>query len=213
MKIKDNFLKILFKKIDLKNKRVLEIGCGDGFRTKQISKNKGVKIIAIDPDKKNILSARKNFSSKNIKYIILNAENLAFKLKSFDVVIFTLSLHHMKSPKKALIEVNRVLKEGGNIVIIEPGFHGPFFDAEIMFDCFDGDERDKKEKTYKLIMKDSKIKNKKEFFSKTEWSFNSLSDFNKNMKPKKNIKKVKEFLEENNYKLWGERRINIFSKI
>jgi ubiquinone/menaquinone biosynthesis C-methylase UbiE len=212
MKIKDDFIKKLLKRVDLENKKILEVGCGDGFRTYQFSKTKGIQIIAIDPDIERIALAKSKYGRKNIIYIISRAEKLPFKTKRFDIVIFTLSLHHIKLPKKALQETRRVLKNKGLVVIIEPGLKGTIFQAEIMFDCLDGDERKKKVKIQKLIMGNLHLKDTQKFLGKTEWQFNSLTDFKKNTLPKKNIPKLKRFLDINDYKLWGERKINIFRK-
>ena len=201
------------KKVNLKNKKILEIGCGDGFRTKQFSKVRGVIITAIDPNARSISFAKKKFNSKNITYLVAKAEKLPFKEKDFDIVVFTLSLHHIKLVRKALQEARKVLKDKGLIVIIGPGFEGTIFQAENIFGCFDGDERKIKAKTYQVILQDKKMKEKAEFWGKTEWQFDSLSDFKKNMHPKNNIPELKDFLNKNNYKLWGERRINVFKKI
>ena len=213
MKVKDEFISKLLKKINFENKNILEIGCGDGFRTHRFAQAKGSKINAIDPDVKSIFKAKKNNSEKNIEYIVGSAEKLSFNKSVFDIVIFTLSLHHILLPKKALGEARRVLKNLGVIVVIEPGFEGSIFEAEIFFDCFDGDERNKKAKTYQVILQDSCMKEKMEFWGKTEWQFDSLSDFKKNMHPKKNLQFLGNFLKENQYKLIGERRINVFKKI
>lgn len=213
MKIKDEFITILLKNIDFKNKEILEIGCGNGFRTKQLSKIKSTLITAIDPDEKSIAFAKKNYSNKNITYLISKAEKLPFENKQFDLVVFTLSLHHTQQPRKALQEACRVLKDTGLVVIIEPGMEGTIFETEIKFGCFDGDETKAKAKIYKLIMHDPNIKNVEEFWGKTIWQFDSFTDFKKNMLPKKNTSEAKEFLIKNNYKLWGERRINVFKKI
>lgn len=205
-------MKNLFKKVDLKNKNVLEIGCGTGTRTQQFSRIKGIQISAIDPDTQSIALAKKNNLEENIDYTVGQAEKLNFKEKLFDIVIFTLSMHHINEGKRAISEACRVVKDRGTIVFIEPGAKGTIFEAEIMFDCFDGDETKQKDKAYKTIMQDKNIKMTSEFWGETEWRFESLEDFNDEMRPKKNLHKLELFLNKNKYKLWGERRINVFVK-
>lgn len=212
MIVKDHFMKNLFKKVELKGQYVLEIGCGDGFRTQQFGHIRGVKIEAIDPDEQSILTAKENNYDDDIKYTVAQAESLPFSEKTFDIVIFTLSMHHINSGKKALTEACRVLKNKGTIVVIEPGLNGTLYEAEINFDCFDGDETKQKAKAYETIMHESKMKMISEFWGETELKFESIDDFKDNMLPKKNLHKLELFLNKNKYKLWGERRINVFIK-
>lgn len=50
----------------------------------------------------------------------VHAEQLPFDNNSFDYVIAKDSLHHFKDPVKALLEINRVLKFGGSLLVSEP---------------------------------------------------------------------------------------------
>lgn len=205
-------MKNLFKKVDFKNKNILEVGCGNGFRTEQFGQIRGTKIEAIDPDEQSILYAKENNYDDDINYTVAKAESLPFSEKTFDIVIFTLSMHHIAGGKKTLNEACRVLKNKGLVVVIEPGNNGTIYEAEIMFDCFDGDETKQKAKAYELIMHESKMKMTSEFWGETDWRFESLEDFTNAMVPKKNLHKLELFLNKNKYKLWGERRINVFVK-
>jgi ubiquinone/menaquinone biosynthesis C-methylase UbiE len=80
---------------------------------------------------------------------------LDFQDESFDIVVFTLSLHHVPDLEMitAINEAIRVVKrEWLHIVFLEPATDGTFFDAEIMFDACDGDERKEKELAHSAIM-------------------------------------------------------------
>ena len=50
----------------------------------------------------------------------IRAEQLPFKASEFDYVIAKDSLHHFKDPIKALLEIDRVLKPGGSLIVSEP---------------------------------------------------------------------------------------------
>ncbi len=106
----------ILKCADLDNKHVLEIGCGNG-RITSLMVGIPEKLIAIEPDLDHIREARKRVSG--VEFRIGSGENLEFSDKYFDVVIFTLSLHHQDS-KAAIREASRVLKDGGKILTIEP---------------------------------------------------------------------------------------------
>ena len=105
---------------DLENKKVLEVGCGDG-RITSLLYGKPQKIVAIDPDTRKIRDAGNNLSG--VDFRIGSGENLDFPDAYFDLVIFTLSLHHQDS-SAAIREAARVLHHSGEILIIEPVVEG-----------------------------------------------------------------------------------------
>ncbi len=148
--------KLEIKKIEdyakIKNKKVLEIGCGDG-RVSSMIAQKTDKLTAIDPDRKKIRKAK--FAIKNVDFRTGYGENLKFENTLFDVVIFTYSLHHQDS-KKALAEARRVLKCGGRLVVIEPSWDG---EAQQFFHLFK--DEIKKIKKVQETLKKSKFKLKR----------------------------------------------------
>jgi ubiquinone/menaquinone biosynthesis C-methylase UbiE len=101
---------------DLRNQEVLEIGCGDGRITSQLV-GKAKRLVAIDPDAANIAEAKENMGGVGLR--IGSGECLEFPPASFDVILFTLSLHHQDG-NLALKEAQRVLRDHGRVVILEP---------------------------------------------------------------------------------------------
>jgi ubiquinone/menaquinone biosynthesis C-methylase UbiE len=101
---------------DLRDQEVLEIGCGDGRITSQLV-GKAKRLVAIDPDAANIAEAKENIAGVGLR--IGFGECLEFPSESFDVILFTLSLHHQGS-SVALREAKRVLRDHGRVVILEP---------------------------------------------------------------------------------------------
>ncbi len=162
---------IIFEKIikfaDLKNKQVLEIGCGDGRITSLLAK-KPERFVAIDPDKQKIERAKRNIAG--VDFQIGSGENLDFPTDCFDLVVFTLSLHHQDS-QKAIDEARRVLKDGGKILVIEPIIEG---EIERLFDLLIDEKKDKIEA--QKIIKDSGLHLiDSEVFS-AEWIFEDKED-------------------------------------
>ena len=104
---------------DLKGK-ALEIGCGIGETTKLLAKkfNK-LMITAIDYDKEQIRIANKNKNLKNAKFFQRDATNLKLKNSSFDYVMETNTLHHIKDYIKVIKEVYRVLKKNGIFYLMD----------------------------------------------------------------------------------------------
>ncbi len=210
-RIKEEFLENLETVVRLKNKNVLEVGCGKGSRSVQIAKR--VKsLVAIEPSREHIKEAKQANQLANIVYQVGKAEKLPYEQKIFDITIFTLSLHHVSAPKisVAIREAIRVTKKGGYIVFLEPTHEGSFFQAEVMFDACDGDERKEKAFAYYSLLNYKGYKEVAELSDETIFQFNSYEDFVVSMNPKKNKKNIKSFLEENKYTLNALRRISIF---
>jgi ubiquinone/menaquinone biosynthesis C-methylase UbiE len=103
--------------------KVLEIGCGTGFFTKEIIK-KPVQLIAIDISPELIEVARKNILDSNVEFIIENAYQMSFDDQSFNAVIGSSVLHHL-DVDKALKEIYRVLTPRGYIAFTEPNMMNP----------------------------------------------------------------------------------------
>ncbi|MEA1970536.1 MAG: class I SAM-dependent methyltransferase, partial [Thermodesulfobacteriota bacterium] len=106
---------------DLKGARVLEVGCGDGRLTLLLAGKSG-ELVAIDPDGARIAEARKNISG--VDFRIGSGEALEFEDESFDLIIFTMSLHHHTDCVLALREARRALRKDGMLVVLEPAVDG-----------------------------------------------------------------------------------------
>ena len=102
--------------VKLKGKKVLEVGCGDGRLSSFIASKAGC-LVAIDPDGSQIEIAKNSIQGADFR--IGSGESLEFPADSFDLVFFGFSLHHQEG-NAALREAKRVLKPGGDILIIEP---------------------------------------------------------------------------------------------
>jgi ubiquinone/menaquinone biosynthesis C-methylase UbiE len=189
---------------------VLEIGCGDGTRSETIAKECQA-LIGIDPDEK-LLETAIGRNLSNVAFSKGSATKIPFSSSLFNVVIFTLSFHHVPvdDMHEAINEALRVMVSDGHIVFLEPDTDGSFFDAEIRFDACDGDEREAKREAYEAMLAHPMIELVREFYDETIFDFDSLDDFVTSMKPKGDIGGLKEFLIEHSLKLIAKRRINIF---
>jgi ubiquinone/menaquinone biosynthesis C-methylase UbiE len=210
-RIKEEFLDKLETILPLQGKEVLEVGCGEGTRSIAIAK-RCKKLAAVDPDAELIKKAQLENQSGNIAYEVASAEHLPFEKDMFDVVIFTLSLHHVPMDRmtNAIDEALRVVRADGFIVFLEPEFDGTLFESEIFFDAFDGDERKQKAFAYFTMLNHPKLREVSEIMDETIWKLDSVEDFIESMNPKRNIDQLKTFLEKNNYILRAARRINVF---
>lgn len=94
---------------------VLDIGCGSGFDTKQLSELKNVKeTFGIDIGSNAIKVAKQIPKAFIVRGTCLN---LPFKDSKFDSIYSYGVFHHTSNPSKAISEASRVLKHGGSIFI------------------------------------------------------------------------------------------------
>ena len=102
---------------------VLELGCGTGYFTREFIKTDTlVTAIDISPDLLEI--ARNNISAENLTFYLMNAYSMNFPDASFDYIIGSSVLHHL-DVGKALSEIYRVLKPGGEVRFTEPNMMNP----------------------------------------------------------------------------------------
>jgi ubiquinone/menaquinone biosynthesis C-methylase UbiE len=101
------------EKYHFKNKNILEIGAGRSEFLELFDNNNEVTALDISPI---LLKENKG----RAKLVVGDAENLPFTGGTFDFVYLVGVLHHLENQKKALLEIDRVLKPGGQIFISEP---------------------------------------------------------------------------------------------
>ena len=103
------------------NKTVLDYGCGVGSITEKIAKLSPSKLFGIDISEVSIDKAIENAKTLNLQidYTVDNCENTKFKAKTFDLVFGSGILHHLNL-EKSISEINRILKEKGEMVFLEP---------------------------------------------------------------------------------------------
>lgn len=106
-----------FKKEDL----VLDFGCGIGDYLEYRDKTVGVDINPklVDLCKTNGFNA-----------YLIESEQLPFDNETFDAVLMDNVLEHLENPSNSLIEINRVLKKKGALLIGVPGIKGFNFDND-----------------------------------------------------------------------------------
>lgn len=107
------------------DERILDVGCGTGeltLLTARKVEKKGV-VIGIDASFPMIRIAlkKKRKASSSAFFLLGLAEELPFSNGFFDLIIFSLMLHHLSlnGKQKALKEAQRLLKPGGRLMIID----------------------------------------------------------------------------------------------
>lgn len=113
----------MFKHIDLNNKMILDIGSGLGGVEIYLAKKYSLQITGIDPVLRLVTIAKAHASKKslsgtvNFKHITSN--NYPFENDSFDIVFAKESLLHVENKKDLFKEIFRILKPGGQVIILD----------------------------------------------------------------------------------------------
>lgn len=100
----------------LKNKVVLDAGCGSGYTTNYFSQFTK-EINGIDISKEDIEEARNMYNARNLFFKVGSVEQIPFKDSTFDVVYSHWVIEHLKKPQKIIDEAYRVLKPRGIFIL------------------------------------------------------------------------------------------------
>lgn len=142
----NQFIAHITSHCDIIGKVILEVGCGRGRITRDLARL-ARKVVAIDPDEGALRVARSQVVADNVEFVRCGGESLEFPENSFDLVVYSLSLHHLPLDfmRDSLLQAARLLRGDGKIVVIEPGDDGTLIEAEERFGVGDGNERLEKE--------------------------------------------------------------------
>lgn len=136
------------------NSFVLDIGCGPGIDTTSLSKRIGTGggVFGIDNDFQMLREVEKKKKIGKSEFINLfnihsDAQDLPFRDKAFDAARSERVFQHVINPKKVLMEMTRVVKKGGRLVVVETDWSTLTIDT----DEFDIEQRIKNHCITKII--------------------------------------------------------------
>ncbi|MGB7291986.1 MAG: class I SAM-dependent methyltransferase [Thermodesulfobacteriota bacterium] len=100
-------------------KKLLDVGCGVGVDLVRFAK-RGAIVTGIDLADRAIQLARKNLELHGVKgeLLVMDGEEMSFKENSFDVVFVHGVLGYTNDPMRMTNEVHRVLKPGGEAILM-----------------------------------------------------------------------------------------------
>lgn len=127
---------------NVKGKRVLDAGCGDGFFSLDLAQ-KGALVTAVDSSEAMLNLAKHKHVHEDLQYYNMDlTSKLTFEDKSFDIVVANMLLMDIPEIELLVFEVARVLKKPGAFIF------------SITHPCFflsDWEENENSIKTYKKI--------------------------------------------------------------
>ncbi len=168
----------IIKKNNLKQKRVLEVGCGRGSLSAYFADNKW-KCTLLDSSTKAINIAKHYFKKNKLKasYLVADCKKIPYPEKSFDLVFSIGLLEHFKNPEKIIKEQIRVLDKGGLFI----GYIVPEIKNNIQ------DQYEWINNIFTLLTKSKNNKNRKKKIYRT----NYMSNFYKQILKKNNLMNIK----------------------
>jgi ubiquinone/menaquinone biosynthesis C-methylase UbiE len=99
------------------NEKILDIGAGKGDVAAMVQQTGPCDVYALDPDKKRIEIAQRAHPS--LKTCVSGSESIPYGDGFFDRVYSTMAVHHFANQEKSFVEIARVLKPGGTLVVLD----------------------------------------------------------------------------------------------
>jgi ubiquinone/menaquinone biosynthesis C-methylase UbiE len=103
------------------DERVLDAGCGAGHTALAFAPHVR-EVIALDLSEAMLAQVQRLAHERGITNITLrrgDVETLSFADREFDIVVSRYSAHHWPTPRRALHEINRVLKRQGQFILAD----------------------------------------------------------------------------------------------
>jgi SAM-dependent methyltransferase len=98
---------------DLRDKRVLDLGCGFGWHCRYAHEYGATKVVGIDLSEKMLERARATTRAPGIKYLRCAIKDIDFPANEFDIVISSLALHYVESFDRVCCKIHHCLTPKG----------------------------------------------------------------------------------------------------
>ena len=117
-KREDEAIKFIKRSLpELKNRKVLDVGCGNGKDIKFLESLGSSDVYGIDVSKFMIFEAEK-IVKKPQNLVVGNIEKTSFTDNFFDVVIGRFSFHYLTKFDKVYQELSRIIKKNGLLILV-----------------------------------------------------------------------------------------------
>ncbi|SDH86678.1 Methyltransferase domain-containing protein [Alteribacillus persepolensis] len=114
----DHFVDMHFQQEDA----IADVGAGNGFFTLPLAKKTNNTVYAVDIAQQMLDMLKERAGQEgcsNIQYVISDLENIRLEQNLVNKVLAAFVIHEVESIAQALAEMKRIVKPGGEIVLIE----------------------------------------------------------------------------------------------
>jgi SAM-dependent methyltransferase len=109
--------------VDIRGKRVVDVGCGDGTYTRELLDRGPSFVLGIDAATDAIaIAATKSRDESQLAFATVDVRNLGSVDGHFDVAVVRGVLHHLDEPEAAVAGILRLADE---VIIVEPNGYNP----------------------------------------------------------------------------------------
>jgi 2-polyprenyl-3-methyl-5-hydroxy-6-metoxy-1,4-benzoquinol methylase len=109
----------LIRKLIQKNKKILEIGSGDGFFLEEMQKH-GYNMTGIEISKQRRIKSKK---ITNVKVLNIDLVENVPNIDSYDGIVLFQVLEHIRDPVNFLRNISKLLKLKGKLIVEVPNFN------------------------------------------------------------------------------------------
>ena len=115
-----SLIKIINKTINIKGKKILDIGCASGFYLDEFRK-KGCDVCGIE-----VSSYAYKYAKEKMNLNVINSEFKPdlFSENYFDIVLLLGTIEHLIDPKSILSQISKIMKDEGLLVITTIDING-----------------------------------------------------------------------------------------
>jgi ubiquinone/menaquinone biosynthesis C-methylase UbiE len=102
---------------DVRNQRVLDVGCGTGRYCELLAK-RGAKVVGVDPSSRMLEYARRKITPNcEFELHLGRMEDADFPSSRFDVVVSALTVGHILELEPVIRVVSRIIKRRGRLIV------------------------------------------------------------------------------------------------
>lgn len=109
-------LEYILKNANIKNAKVLEVGCGGGILSLPLARLKA-NLTSLEPSENLHQVAVEKAIEEGLKINFIQSSIEDFKQKNFDTILLIDVLEHVENQEKFLLEAQSKLKSGGKMII------------------------------------------------------------------------------------------------
>ena len=108
-------LQYISSRLEIKDKKILDIGCGGGILSEELSKM-GARVTGIDSSKKSINIAKKHAEEQDLEIEYINGSILdVSSLENYDCVICFEMIEHIHKPNKLIEKIETISRKKSHL--------------------------------------------------------------------------------------------------